>query len=389
MRLLCVVPRYGENVLGGAEALMRGFAESTAACGVDTHVLTTCATSTVTWANDLPAGRTSINGVPVWRYPIDPVHAPRRYQQLFYKIMTAQPLDLDEQYAWLDLGPHSPALYAHLQRHGAHYDDILFTPYLFPLVQYAASLFPERSVIWPCLHDEAFARFEATRLMLGQAAGLIFNSEPERELARRKVHVDHPHTVVAGIGVDDFVGRADRFRQLYNLSEPFILYAGRLEPPKNVPVLLDYFLAYKRSRSTPVKLVLMGEGTTPVPPHPDIVSIGFKQGQDKFDAYAAATILCQPSIMESFSIVIMESWLAGVPVLVHDDCAVTRYHCEQSNGGLSFGGAAEFAACLDWFLSHPAERAQLGRQGRAYVRRYYTQAAVTQRVLEALRQWQL
>jgi glycosyltransferase involved in cell wall biosynthesis len=91
--------------------------------------------------------------------------------------------------------------------------------------------------------------------------------------------------------------------------------------------------------------------------------------------------------MESFSIVIMESWLAGVPVLAHDDCAVTRYHCQQSNGGLTFSEAEDFAACLDWFLAHPEERAQLGQQGRSYVRRYYTQSAVTQRVLEALHQW--
>ena len=39
---------------------------------------------------------------------------------------------------------------------------------------------------------------------------------------------------------------------------------------------------------------------------------------------AAASLLCQPSHNESFSLVIMESWLCGRPVLVSSQCAVTK-----------------------------------------------------------------
>ena len=63
----------------------------------------------------------------------------------------------------------------------------------------------------------------------------------------------------------------------------------------------------------------------------------------------------------------MESWLAGRPVLVHADCAVTSDHTRRANGGLYFRQYAEFAACLDYLQAHPTVADQLGTQGRAYV----------------------
>ena len=386
MRILCVVPRYGENVLGGAEALIRGFAERAPTLGCEVHVLTTCSTDAIAWSNVLPRGVTRLNNVPVWRYPLAPVTSPRRQLELHYKLMTHQPLDTDEQYKWLDNGPHSPALYEHLQRFGQQYDAIILAPYVFPLIHYGAMIHPERSVIWPCLHDEAFARFESTALMLSQARGVIFNSPPEYELACRRFG-PLPHAVVAGVGVDAICGDGERFRQRYQVTEPFSLYAGRLEPPKNVHLLLENFLAYKRDRRVNLKLVLMGEGMLHTPQHPDILRIGFQPEQTKRDAFAAATLLCQPSLMESFSIVMMEAWLAGTPVLVHAHCPVTSYYCAQSNAGLSFSDEEEFIACVDWFLAHPDQRRQMGVQGRRYVEEQFNWYAVAKRVLDALATW--
>jgi alcohol dehydrogenase (cytochrome c) len=41
-----------------------------------------------------------------------------------------------------------------------------------------------------------------------------------------------------------------------------------------------------------------------------------RKADGKYDAYAGANLLCQPSLHESFSIVLMEAWLAETPVLV-------------------------------------------------------------------------
>ena len=56
MRAAIVVPRFGPDVLAGAERLARGFAYAVAAHGWQVEVWTTCASSHYTWQNDLPAG---------------------------------------------------------------------------------------------------------------------------------------------------------------------------------------------------------------------------------------------------------------------------------------------------------------------------------------------
>jgi glycosyltransferase involved in cell wall biosynthesis len=108
--------------------------------------------------------------------------------------------------------------------------------------------------------------------------------------------------------------------------EPFLLYVGRKEAGKNVPLLIDYFAQYKRQYGGELCLVLVGKGAVEIPPdrRHNILDLGFLSEQDKLDAYAAALALCQPSCNESFSIVMMEAWVAGTPTLVHANCAVTR-----------------------------------------------------------------
>jgi len=71
------VPRYGVDVVGGAETLVRGLAEHLAATGSAVEVLTTCARDHLSWKNVLPAGanrRTGFdtNGLLVDTRPFQP-----------------------------------------------------------------------------------------------------------------------------------------------------------------------------------------------------------------------------------------------------------------------------------------------------------------------------
>jgi len=193
---------------------------------------------------------------------------------------------------------------------------------------------------------------------------------------------------VIGFGLADETGSAERFREAHGLTGPILLYSGRLEGAKNVPLLVRFFIEYKAERGGPLKLVLMGSGPEVIPRHPDIVTLGFRQGQAKLDAYAAATVLCQPSVNESFSIVVMESWLACVPVLVHAHCAVTRYHVQRSCGGLYFSSYVDFAAVLDWFMENDVLRRRMGENGRRYVNTNYNWDAVARRFRAAAERWQ-
>ena len=389
MKLAIIVARYGREVLGGAETLARELAAHLPRPEFEVEVLTTCAINLDTWRNELPAGRTTLDGVPVRRFPID--HHFRdaaRFRQLQFQFGTQQPASRDDEYAWIDHSAHSPALYAYLAQHGPEYDYLIFVPYLFGSTLYGATLWPERSIIWPCLHDEPYARFLHVRLMLEMCRGLLFITEPERQLALGKLGIRQPRTEVVGLGVDQVVGQADRFRQKFDLSDPFVLYAGRFDSTKNLLELFNFFGDYKEQHAGDLKLVLLGSGPLTPPTRSDIVTLGFVSDDDKRDAFAAAAVVCQPSVWESFSIVLMEAWLAGKPVLVHGDCDVTRDHVRRSNGGLYYVTVDEFAGALDWLLAHAMERAQLGQQGREYVQREYAWPRVIDRLRQTLQMWQ-
>ena len=355
----------------------------------EVDVLTTCAIDLETWRNELPSGLSLIDGIRVQRFPID--HRFRdaaRFRQLLFQFGTHQPATSDDEYAFVDHSAHSPALYAYLAQHGSEYDYLIFIPYLFGSTLYGTQLWPERSIIWPCLHDEPYAHFLPVRLMLEACRGLLFITEPERQLALGKLGIRQPRAEVIGLGVDEYDAQADRFRQKYGVHEPFMLYAGRFDSTKNLLELFHFFVEYQQSQPGTLQLVLLGSGPLSPPQHPDIISLGFVDEGDKRDAFAAATVVCQPSLWESFSIVLMEAWLAGKPVLVHGDCEVTRDHVRRSNGGLYYATFDEFAGALDWLVGHPTERSQLGEQGRAYVREHYQWPRVIERFRSTLTAWQ-
>jgi len=380
LRLAFVTIRYGPNVLGGAETAVRELAEKLAERGDHVEVFATCTNDPRRWNNTLPAGDENINTVPVHRFPIRWTNR-SRYEELLRGQLAKQ----DEQFEWLHDGPHSPEIYQTLARRAHEFDLLFFAPYLFSVVQYAAAIAPARSIIWPCLHDEPFAYFVPTQIMLRGSHGLMFNSEPERVFAMNKLGVKHPRAFVVGCGMRQPASDGERFRRKSGVTDPFVLYSGRLDIAKNVPLLIDYFGRYKKAHPGSLKLVLMGRGTSIN--LPDIIQIGFQPAEDKPDVFAAASVLCQPSVNESFSIVLMESWLAGTPVMVHGDCNVTRCHVTQSGGGLYFSNYDEFEEVLRLITANSDLNQRMGESGQRYVLKHYDWDAVLGRFDEAVKSW--
>jgi glycosyltransferase involved in cell wall biosynthesis len=133
-----------------------------------------------------------------------------------------------------------------------------------------------------------------------------------------------------------------------------------------VPLLIDYWRRYRQETDRDARLLLIGPGQVTIPAEAadSIVDLGFVPAQDKYDAYAAATATCQPSLHESFSIVLMESWLLGTPALVHGRCAVTVDHCRRSNGGLYFANYEEFVGTLNYLFDQPETARRMGARRR-------------------------
>jgi len=384
MKVAIVVPRYGPDVLGGAETLVRGFAEEAARCGWTVEIWTTCARSHYTWKNVHPAGHEEHGGIAVRRFPISQWDA-RRHADLDKQLERQGQLPTADQYAWVESGAHSVSLYEHVAQHAAGFDAVIALPCATPLVHYAAWAAPECTVMWPCLHDEPYVYMEPTRLLLESVRGAMFLSPEERELAVRHLHIRFQRQGVVRGGVTPLPQVSDSRQAAPSPTD--LLYVGRLEPGKGLSLLYDYVRRYT-DEGGDIRLVVLGEGPLKPPRHRAFKYPGFVPEAEKARAYASAAALCQPSVNESFSITVMESWLAARPVLVHSQCAVTRGHVHRCKGGLWFGTYEEFTGALEWLRANPGLATRMGQNGREYVLRNYSWETVVARFERMIRRWQ-
>lgn len=396
MRIAFVAPFFGASAAGGAESEARNTAIRLAASGLSVDVLTTCLLDLHhDWTvNYHRRGVTVEDGLTVRRFRVEPLDL-RAFGRLNVKVLDGGRLTREEELQFISMHINSYDLYRYLAAEKTRYDWICFIPYLFGTTYFGSIFCPERAVIIPCLHDEGYARMSIFREMAGRAAKFVFHTGAELDLARRLFDLPEEKALLIGEGIEtSFESDGERFRRRYGIEGPFVLYAGRKAREKNVHTLIRYFSRYARSTDGDLRLVMIGPGGLPMNggggkaersgngrEHPPerIVDLGFVPEQDKRDAYSAATVFCQPSLNESFSIVIMESWACGVPSLVHADCAVTREHVTTSGGGLYFQSYPEFEGALNYLLEHPATRERMGEAGRHYVRKHFAWDRIIER----------
>jgi glycosyltransferase involved in cell wall biosynthesis len=337
------------------------------------EVLTTCARDHYTWRNEYEPGVTKHDdGVLVHRFPVEGAK-PRRWRvRIEERIQAGQPVSLEDQLAWLDGLFRVPALFHHLVVNSDRYDAVILSPYLFWTTVTGATVVPERTIVIPCLHDEPYARLAVLQPVLSDVARLWFLSEPEHQLAH-DIATLPPH-VVTGAGVQvptsyDLEGFVAR----HGLERPFILFAGRRERGKGWDWLLAAFHFAIRQYALPFDLVTIGVSPAGQPADLSgrVHDLGFLDDAEVADAFAAAAAYVQPSTNESFSRTIMESWLAGTPVLCAAGSDVLRWHCERSGGGLTFTDEFELAQCLSFLANAPDDAARLAKAGREYVLAHY------------------
>jgi len=387
-RLALIIPRYGRDITGGAERLARGFAEEAVSRGWPVEVWTTCASGHFDWANTLSPGPDTLNGIPLIRFPISAYDAQRR-AALEARLASQGTLPRAEQYAWLEGGPHSEALYAHVRRHAVEFEAIIALPYANPLVHYAAWVAPEKVLLWPCLHNEPYAYMETVRLLLESVWAVAFNSPEEGQIVSKRLQLQLVRQAVLGAGVSlpavkktpasGFTSGGGR--------RPYLLYVGRLEAGKNLSQLYEYVRRYNLPGSQ-VDLLVVGQGPLSPPRHPSFDYRGYVADSEMAALMTGALALCQPSLNESFSLTMMESWLAGRPALVSGASAVTRGHVTRSKGGLWFENYDDFAAAVSWLLVNDEGANRMGRNGRHYVQANYTWPAVVDHFARVFPLWQ-
>ena len=368
-RIGIVPARFGPKIVGGAEIVLRHIAEGLQARGWDVEILTTAATDYFAWENDQPVGVREEDGLTVRRFEAVKSTPGTERSVLGHRMLAGDRLSLTEQERWMNDDVRVPDLYHHLLLHASEYRALVFGPYLFWPSYACSQVAPDKSLLWTCLHDEAAAYQDIYKPLLSGVAGLFLQTEPEHELA----HAIHPqlapHAVVGcGVEVPESYD-PEGFRQKYGITGPYVLYAGRREGAKGWDELMTHFSHAVLTRGLDLRLVTMGAGEVRPPAGLEdrIIDVGFLPDEDRDDAYAGALAYVQPSRYEAFSRTIMESWLAGRPVVGIAEGGVVKHHVQTSEGGFVYDDADEFAEALAVLVNHPHLADEMGARGREYV----------------------
>ena len=93
----------------------------------------------------------------------------------------------------------------------------------------------------------------------------------------------------------------------------------------------------------------------------------------------AATVVVVPSPHESLSLLALESFAVGTPILANARSEVLVDHCLKSNAGLFYADQDEFNECLNLLLSDDRLRAGMGRNGRNYIKQNYRWDVIMQK----------
>jgi glycosyltransferase involved in cell wall biosynthesis len=381
VRIAVVVQRYGADISGGAELHARYIAEHLAR-HADVDVLTTCARDYVTWKNELPEGPDRVNGIRVQRFPVAHPRNTREFGRLS-ELVFDRPHSVADELRWLDSeGPTSPSLIRHIASTVNDFDFFVFFSYRYYHSWRGARAVPAKAVIVPTAERDSAVGLAIFAPVLRGARALMYNSFEERALIQHVSGRQGPGVVV-GVG-SDIPERTQpwRFKKKFNVRHHFALYLGRIDENKGCPELFSYFERYALMYPHGLDLVLIGSSVLTIPAHPRIRHLGYLSDEDKFDALAGADVLIMPSKFESLSMVALEAWALGRPVLANGHCDVLRGQVIRSNAGLYYENFEEFAEALYLLEATGPLGGLLGRNGREFFRRHYAWPVIERKYLD-------
>jgi glycosyltransferase involved in cell wall biosynthesis len=242
VNLAVVVQRYGADINGGAELHARYLAERLSR-HARVEVVTTCARDYVTWRNELPAGVTEINGVPVRRFPVDRERVPQEFGLRSRRVFE-RTHSVAHEIAWLESeGPVSRGLLDYLAR--ADFDYVLLFSYRYYHAWHGARRVPQKAVLVPTAERDAAIGLSIFGSVFRGVRAVMYNSPEERAMINAAARNDAVPGVVVGIG-SEVPERTDpgRFRRKYRIQRPFAIYIGRIDENKGCRELFEYFVRY-------------------------------------------------------------------------------------------------------------------------------------------------
>jgi glycosyltransferase involved in cell wall biosynthesis len=374
-KIAFVVQRAGIEVNGGAEALCLSVAQALSRVW-DVHIITTCARDYATWADFYEPGTESIGDVTVHRFKVDQKRNPRIFDDLSQRIISRlDSADAKEQEHWMrEQGPYSTPLLDYIRSSANDYEVFFFFTYLYATTYFGLPLVRDKAVLVPFAHDEWPIWLNFFEPFFEKTKRFVFSTPEERAFLHRRFARATLTGSQIGVGVEfPEEPSPTRFLSRYGVTNSYVVYVGRVDESKNCRGLIEYFDYFKEHidrEGSDLILLLLGREAMTIPRRPWMRHLGFVDEQTKWDAIAGARALIMPSQLESLSLVLLESWRVGRPVLVNAASEVLVGQCQRSQGGLWFSDREEFGVGLSHLIYGLGD--QLGAAGRAFVAERYT-----------------
>lgn len=394
-KIAFIVQRYGVEVNGGAEYYCRIMAERLAKT-YEVDVLTSCALEYVTWANWYQPETVMINGVRVHRFATEYERQVKQSSRIEHKLKKWSRPEEWEGFGWLKMwaralvgktvrrysrlwpkyqGPYTPDLIDYLKKNHQQYDAMIFITYLYYPTIAGLNVAPKKSIFIPTAHDEPPIYLPLFRPLFKKPRAILFLTPAEKTFVNRQFQNDAIYNDVVGVGIEPATVVSDKsVAELLGTAADYVLYIGRIDVAKGCDALFEMFMRYKQANPSSLKLVLVGQSFMPIPEHPDFIAAGFVDEPTKASLLAGAKALIMPSPYESLSMVTLESFAVGIPVIANADCAVLRDHIEGSQAGYSYQNYDQFEQAINQVLTQ--DTTAMADNARSYVQQYYTWSAV-------------
>ncbi len=381
-----VVPRYGTDVLGGAETATRRLAEALVRhSDTKVEILTTTAISLATWDNHYSPGNDSVNGIATKRFKVDSGRIPNFAEATKRALAHPASLTLGEANEIIRLqGPVSNGLIDAVAESKS--DVVVFYPYLYHPTTTGIFATSKTKVLHPAAHLEPMIHLPIFKDVFDRADGLVVQTIAEGRTVEDQFTAAQKPVLIFGPGTMPTSIYQDYEPKDFGLNaRPFLLCLGRVDAPKGTTLLADLFAEYKLRNPSNLGLIIAGPIEIHPNPKPDVIITGAVTEEEKRQLLENCVALISPSAFESFSIVLIEAWMNKKPVIVNALCEPTTEQVQRSGGGLVFHGYEDFEAALDILLSNPALSNALGESGYHYAMENYLWEKSIPRYLAFLR----
>jgi glycosyltransferase involved in cell wall biosynthesis len=381
-----IVQRCGIDINGGAEYHARLIAEKISR-HCDVEVFTSTAHDYITWEHHYPEGDETINNIPVHRFRVRKPRDPKIFGHI-QEVIFNQEHTADDELKWLEeQGPYFPDLLETLEKKEKEFDFYIFFSYRYYHSYYGLKRFREKAILVPTAEHDPVVYLRLFKDFFNWPGAIIYNSHEEKEMihnvsGNREVLGD-----IVGVGSeipDRFSPQS--FRDKFDLRGKYFIYIGRLDRNKGVPELLDFYFRLLSEEDIDLTLVLVGKSVIDIPGHPRIKYLGFMQDEDKFNALTGAEFLVIPSQFESLSMVTLEAWAVGKPVVANGRTEVLQGQCRRSNAGLWYTNYDEFKEIILLLCENNEIKEVMGRKGKAFFEKHYSWPVIENKYLRVIEQ---